>query len=633
MSKHIIIDWQRDGLFVAMGSRRGNNVAIETFVNTGSEGGASGSSTAISTQLFALAKQLDLHKSEATLIAPREVLEFRTLTVPRGDADEVPDMVRFQAQRQMANIGDTWPLDYILLPDQAGQDGISALAATISPAHMAEIEGTCSDLGIHLTRVLARPLEIARWGVTAGGLASAEAALIIAVSQTHADLLLASYGSLVQVRGTRLPEDPSVMAATLVAEIRRSVMAASTFLNNHPVSKILLIAAPELAERLESSISQATNASVGIIDPASILPASLPERHELALRAASRLAAIAGVLSNVSPDRREVIDLKNCKRREPKKARVREYSLIGGIAALVLLSGIYWWWSSHAELDLQIAIAKSEEKDKKQRVEATMKTIKNRQDVDKFLAGSINWLDEMVHVSSKIPPSEEVMLSNPAFILVSDKNGSSGQITVDVNAKDAATIDQLKQLVSDKEHAVTGAGPKQLENLQGTYGWTEREIIRVFSKGWDPVATKSKSIASVTPATPRKEPEGPAKDSNKLTKPAAAPAGSPQAGSTPANAAVENPAQASPLPASGVPAGTPAKPGEPAAGQNGSAAPISPAALPTEGKASPEPTPTPPAQTTTSTPAPATESATPSVLPASGSPSSTAPASAPSPAP
>lgn len=501
MSKHIIIDWQRDGLFVAMGSRRGSSVVIETLVNTGGEGGASGSSTAISTQLFALAKQLDLHKSEATVIAPREVLEFRTLTVPRGDANEVPDMVRFQAQRQMANIGDTWPLDYILLPDQAGQEGISALAATISPAHMAEIEATCSDLGIQLTRVLARPVEIARWGVAVGNLASTEAALIIAVSQTHADLLLVSYGSLVQVRGTRLPEDQNVMAATLVAEIRRSVMAASTFVNNHSVSRVLIIAAPELAERVEASIAQATQASVAIVDPASLLPASLPERHELAQRAANRLASIAGVLSSASPDKRDVIDLKNFKRREPKKARVREYTLAGCGTGLLLLFGVYWWWSSHAELDMQIASAKTLEKQKKDQVEASRKIIKHREDVDKFLAGSINWLDEIAYVSSKIPPSEDVMLSNPTFDLLTDKQGSSGQIIVIANAKSAETIDRLKRDVSDKEHAVTGAGPKQLDQKVGDYGWTEKEIIRVTSTGWDPAPRGKTASAKTKPAS------------------------------------------------------------------------------------------------------------------------------------
>ena len=497
MSKQIIIDWQRDGLFVAMGSRRGNSVSIDTLVTTGGEG-ATGSSTAISTQLFALAKKLDLNKSEAIVIAPREVLEFRSLTVPRADDNEVPDMVRFQATRQMANIGDTWPLDYILLPDQPGSEGISALAATISPAHMAEIEATCSDLGIQLTRVLARPVEIARWGVALGNLANTEAALVIAVSQTHADLLTVSFGSLVQVRANRLPSDIQALAPALVAEIRRTMMAAANFLNNQPVSKVVLIASPDIAERVESLIAEATGASVAVVDPASVLPSQLAERHELGHRAASRIAAIAGVVSNPSPDQRNVIDLKNVKRPQPKKGYRRELSLAGGGIAALLLLGFYFWWSTHAQLDLQIAAAKKMEAEKAEQVKKLLPQIKQRQDVDGFLAGSINWLDEMKYLSANAPSTADVVLTNPSFDYVLDRKTGGGQITVVAEAIKSEQLGALRETLSDKEHEITGSGPKQMLAKKGAYGFEERETIRLAPRTWDPLAkpVSNKQVAN-----------------------------------------------------------------------------------------------------------------------------------------
>lgn len=508
MSKQIIIDWQRDGLFVAMGTRRGNSVAIETLVTTGGEG-ATGSSTAISTQLFALAKKLDLNKAEATIIAPREVLEFRSLSVPRGDADEVPDMVRFQAQRQMANIGDTWPLDYVLLPDQPGAEGISALAATISPAHMAEIEATCSDLGIQLTRVLARPVEIARWGVMLGNLSDVEAALVISVSETHADLLTVSYGSLIQVRGTRLSSESTSMAGALVSEIRRSVMAASNHLNNQPVTKIVLIASPDIAEKAESQISEATGASVAVVDPASILPSQLAERHELAHRAASRIAAVAGVVSNPSPDQRNVIDLKNPKRRQPKKGRKRELMIAGGGAAALLLTSLYLWWSSHAELDQQIRTAQKTEAEKAEQVKTLSPQIKQRQDVDSFLAGSINWLDEMKFLAANAPSSSDVVLTNPSFDYLVDRNSGRGQITVTAEARKGDHLGQLRTALNDKDHEITGSGPKEMAIRRGEYGWDERETIRIAPRAWDPLAKPPTAKPPVAAAADSKQPAKP----------------------------------------------------------------------------------------------------------------------------
>lgn len=488
MSKQIIIDWQRDGLFVAMGSRRGGSVTIDTLVTTGGDGNT-GSSTAISTQLFALAKKLDLNKAEATVIAPREVLEFRTLSVPSGNDDEVPDMVRFQAQRQMANIGDNWPLDYVLLPSPSGQESLTALAATISPAHMAEIEATCSDLGIQLTRVLARPVEIARWGVAVGGLGTEEVSLIIALSRSHCDLLLLRRGTLVQLRGTRMPVDPSTFGTNLVAEIRRSVLAAANFLGNDRISKVLLIAGPELANRVEAAVAQATDATVTIVDPASMLPASLPERHDIAQQSASRLAAIAGVIHSPNPEKRDIIDLKNFKRREPKKARTREYAILGvGIGALGLL-GFYWWWSTNASIDLAIQAATETEQDKKQLMENANRMIKQRQEVDRFLQGSINWLDEVSYISTKIPQSDEVMLSNPSFDLQVD---NAGLISVEVDAKESQTVGRMELGLRDPNHIVSGSGLKEREKAYGQYSWTGKEVIRVQGKGWDPLVKNKK---------------------------------------------------------------------------------------------------------------------------------------------
>lgn len=511
MSKQIIIDWQRDGLFVAMGSRRGQNVTIDTLVTTGGDG-SSGSSTAISTQLFALAKKLDLNKAEATVIAPREVLEFRTLSVPSGDANEVPDMVRFQAQRQMANIGDNWPLDYVLLPDQAGQESLTALAATISPAHMAEIEATCSDLGIQLNRVLARPVEIARWGVSVGNLAAEEVSLVIALSRSHSDLLLLRRGTLVQLRGTRMPEDPAMAASSLVAEIRRSLIAAANHLSNDRISKVLLIAGPELANRVEAAVAQATDAPVAIVDPASMLPSSLPERHEIAQRSASRLAAIAGVIYAPNPDKRDTIDLKNFKRREPKKKRTREYAILGAVVGALALMGFYWWWSTNVAMDFAIKTATETELAKKQLMENANKVIKHRQEVDRFLQGSINWLDEVSYISTKIPPAEEVMLSNPSFDLQVD---NSGLIAVDVHSKGSPSVGNMELELRDANHIVSGFGLKELEIARGQYTWTGKEVIRVQGKGWDPLAkakaTESTKVVPTPPARPgAPEPSKPA---------------------------------------------------------------------------------------------------------------------------
>ncbi|MGN6546963.1 MAG: hypothetical protein ACTHK7_18050, partial [Aureliella sp.] len=516
------------------------------------------------------------------------------------------------------NFGDTWALDYILLPDQPGQDSLSALAATISPAHMAEIEATCSDLGIQLNRVLARPVEIARWGIVAGGLATTEVSMIIALSQGHADLLLASLGSLVQIRSTRLPEDPAQAINALVAEIRRSMLAAASYVSQRPVTKILVIAAPDIAERAEATISQATGASVAIIDPATMLPSSLPERHEIAQRAASRLAAIAGVLTNPSPDKREVIDLKNFKRREPKKSKKQQQIMVGSAAGVLALLGGFWWWSVNASLDADIETARQTEAQTKELAESGMKFINHRKDVDNFLGGAINWLDELSYVATKLPPAEEVMVGEPAMMLLP---GNTGQINFKIQAKDAQTIARVQEVLTDKDHAVSGSTSQELPSSDGPYHWTGQESIRVTTKGWDPLPPKSKAGARPA-ATPR----GPAQPAAQAPAPAAAPAQAPTPAPSPSAGAP--PAAATPT------AETPAAEATTAAPQTPSAAPVTaqpsserPATEPT----SPKPAPTEPATTEPATTEPARSESAPAAAATAEPQSAPAAPSAPSP--
>ena len=163
MARTVVIDWQRDGLLIAVGSRRGSSVAFEQVRMLPLGESESGNVTPGQALRKAI-QEMGLGKSDAVVIASREIIEIRTLSVPNVDADELPDIIRFQAQRQMANMGETWPLDYILLPS-AGLENKVALAGAISPAHLAEIESAVVASGMQLSRVVLasardRPLRV-----------------------------------------------------------------------------------------------------------------------------------------------------------------------------------------------------------------------------------------------------------------------------------------------------------------------------------------------------------------------------------------------------------------------------------------------------------------------------------------
>ena len=180
--------------------RRGSSVAFEQ-VRMLPLGESEKGTVSASQALRKAIQEMGLGKSDAVVIASREIVEIRTLMVPNVDADELPDIIRFQAQRQMANMGETWPLDYILLPS-AGLENKVALAGAISPAHMAEIESAVVGAGMQLSRLVLRPLEIARFALMADATATMKegASVVVCLTDNQADLLLLNSGAVVQLR-------------------------------------------------------------------------------------------------------------------------------------------------------------------------------------------------------------------------------------------------------------------------------------------------------------------------------------------------------------------------------------------------------------------------------------------------
>lgn len=480
MARTVVIDWQRDGLLIATGVRRGSSVVFEQvrLVSVGE----SESKTVTAGQALRIAiQEMGLAKSDAIVIASREVVEIRTLSVPSVDADELPDIIRFQAQRQMANMGETWPLDYILLPS-AGHDNKVALAGAISPAHLAEIESAVVAAGMQLSRVVLRPLEIARFALVADTTSTMKegASVVVCLTDNQADLMLLNGGAVVQLRSTRLPTDGHQIANTIVGEIKRSLVAASSQLNGVALSSALLIAPAELAGKVETAVAEAVGCNVAVFDPLVMLPSSYEGAESLTHGAANRLAAIAGVLGVPQPDKRTLIDFKNPKKRAPKEVNFTRYVLACAAVGLVLLAAGSWWYATIGAMNQELADLKKEMADNKVNGENAVKQIAEFNEVKKVMDGSPNWLDELELISLNMPPSEKVLMYNPTFIV--GANGE-GMVKSKVYGISSEVISEFENMLrKDDRFRVNSAGlSRSYEGMQ--YPW-ETTVSISFNRGW-----------------------------------------------------------------------------------------------------------------------------------------------------
>src|SRR5262245_65905776 len=69
----------------------------------------------------------------------RANIELKNLTLPPAPPDELPELVRFQAEREFNTLTDEWPLDFLPIPGET-EGALTVLAAAISPELVAEIQ-------------------------------------------------------------------------------------------------------------------------------------------------------------------------------------------------------------------------------------------------------------------------------------------------------------------------------------------------------------------------------------------------------------------------------------------------------------------------------------------------------------
>lgn len=482
MAKETFIDWQKDSLLVASaGGRPGNAKVDACSLKKLGEGQAA---TAVLTDAV---NELNLAKTTATVVLSRGKAEVRTISVPRIDSDELPDVIRFQAQRQLANMTDSWSLDFVLLPDVGGEMQ-TALVAAVSPSDMNAVNAACTAAGLQLSRVVLRPLEIARHALAhQSGLSGA--ALVVCVTDDEADLILTNHGKILLLRNTRLPHESDSRSKALAGEIRRSMVAASGQLGSTQVTDVILLSSGDIGSTLQAPLHEATGAQVHYLDIAESLPADATSQA-LALDAGNRVAGICGsvALSHAAKD--ATIDFKNPKKRPPKKKNTLSYILGGLAAAAVLIAAGSWWVNTNRSLTDELELLEAENESKKTLVESAKKKSQELALVEQFGKASPNYLDEFAHLASRIPEANKIILAGPTFTTLS--NGD-GKMTVRIAADSAESISSFEDSLRDENHIVLAREPRLSRSPTELYKWEATEQVEIRNRGWDLTAAPTSS--------------------------------------------------------------------------------------------------------------------------------------------
>jgi Tfp pilus assembly PilM family ATPase len=513
VAKLIAIEWDRKELRVLAGSRRGTQIHVENAVAVAMPAAAEEDSAQVVNATAAIGQALNklrIAKGEAILSVGRGNVELRTLQLPKVGADDLPDMVRFQALKQFAGLSESTPIDYVVLPDSAasGEDNLTILAAALSTSAQKEMQKQAADAGLEIQKVVLRPFAVSQLLPLADDELRKQNLLMVDILGDEADLTIVEKGCVVFIRSVKLPSsDESVVGQWLVGEMRRTLMAAAGQRNGLKVDQVLVWAQQSVADSLSDRAATQLQLPIQVIDPFTKVKVDDDAKKSLQEIGKSKFAPLLGVLVAEAAGHKHDIDFMNPKRRPPKEKPIARYALMAAAAASLLFGGAYLYYSSHWALDAQIADLSQQSKDLDELVQVAQQNTRRWKSVESFVDKEVNWLDELERMSNNLPPASEVIIRDANFAL---NNRGKDLATISANGltKDKDTHKEIEDKLRSPYYKVQPkTSTRILQKIEGLeeYSWAfDGDMIMTTKppKGSVPAPASASEPAPVTKPDP-----------------------------------------------------------------------------------------------------------------------------------
>lgn len=466
----LALEWTATEVRITVAQVRGEGCVFEQAFALPLSVDANGDPAAatVGQQIAAALAERGLHRVETLVAVGRTNIELRQLTLPPAPDEDLPDMVRMQALRELNALEEDWPLDFIAsdrTPDQPAR----VLAAAIDPAVVRQILDTCQTAGLKPKRIVLRPCAAAALLNRVQPERSAQLRLLVDLLLDEADLTVVLDGKVTFLRTVRLPGDPlSDQAAvqSLVGEIRRTLAAAASAQGSRRFDAIVLCGAGAPQLELTQLLADVLNVPTELFDPfagcqlSAALGAALPERP-------GRFAGLLGMLLDEAARTPQAIDFLHPRRRPPQRSRRQTYILAAAAGLLAFAAFVGWQWMEQNQLNRDVESLLEQSRVLDLRAEKAQKTMQEVGEIGRWMAGEIVWLDELRELCSDFSPAEDAMLTQLAM---GNSGAQGGEMKLEGMAQTAASIDTLEQRLRDKEHQVEGKG-RSLDNSQKVYSW------------------------------------------------------------------------------------------------------------------------------------------------------------------
>ncbi len=501
MPRLFAIEWDAAEARVATGKpRAGGGLILEQAFTVdlpqAVAGGPEPGAKEIGERIAKALTERGLSRGDALVAVGRTSIELRFLTLPPMPPEELPDSVRLQAVRQFSTLGDDWPLDFV--PLDANRDGgTNVLAAAISPELVKQTQETCAAAGLTFSRLVLRPFAAA--ALVKKLAADGKCRLTIDFLGEEADLSVLAGERLVFPRTVRLPSgaNAETLARSLVAEVRRTVVAAQNQLGGRRVEQVIIFGDSAHHESLRALLQQelSLDGGVELLDPF----AEVEQSRELQARPPRNpgtFAPVLGMLLDEAAGAVPGIDFLHPRQRPVPQSHRRFYIGLGATAAAILVLCAGYIVMDLRQRDAQIALMQKDKAELEKRNKKGMPILAEAEEIDHFVAGDFTWLDELRVISEKAPPSEKARLE--AF-LADTRIKDEGGLTVEAVTDGPDVVPVLESALRDERHTVQGFGGKRDTKAVGL-NWKIREDIVIAPN--DPTLPPLKPSAAKSSKAP-----------------------------------------------------------------------------------------------------------------------------------
>jgi hypothetical protein len=442
LAKRIAIEFDAQHLRLAVGTFVANGpVRLDRFDSIEIPAESDEASTEhdrITLGLKAFVSENHLGKSSAVINANRSMIEMRVLHLPPAGTEDLPDMVRFAAQRSFSQLGDNWPIDFVTLSSDS--DAVYVLAATINPLHIARMRAMCDVAGLTFEKIAIRSMNSALFALDRSDISGNHDVLVVSPSGDEYDLSVVSSGVVKLSRTVLLPAGSRTR---LAGEVRRTIVSSSS--QTPPAQPDTILCLSSIDAGLLEDVAKAGEFTLKTLGQDQIATSKSVTSEDLAGQ-----AGLISLLGTPTGDDPRCIDFLNPRKRPEPNRPILKMALVGGLVGAALLGGIGWYYSTMNAYDQEIAQLKKSLESEKETIKIAQESIDKWSRVVDFEASNYQLLDELKFLSANSPPPEKMAFGSLNFNI--SPTTKVGEITTTAAFVDSETRDDFNGKLSDERH-------------------------------------------------------------------------------------------------------------------------------------------------------------------------------------